>query len=62
MILLQRDVCCEITRRKEDTNGPFTREMSVMKSLRSKEGTMISYKGDVSCESMTIEQRRHNDR
>jgi len=32
-----------------------------MKSLRSKEGTMISYKRDVSCESMSIEQRRLND-
>jgi hypothetical protein len=51
----------EITRRKEGTNGPFAREMSVMKSLRSKEGTMISSKRDVSCESMSIEQRRHND-
>jgi hypothetical protein len=57
----KRDVCNEITRRKEGTNGPFTREMSVMKSLRSKEGTMISYKRDVSCESMSIEQRRLND-
>ncbi len=29
--------------------------------MRSKEGTMISYKRDVSCESMSIEQRRFND-
>ncbi len=57
----KRDVCYGITRRKEGTNGTFTREMCVMKSLRSKEGTMISYKRDVSCESTSIKQRRHND-